>query len=161
MNSHLTLTMDFRPVYNVTLKEGENGKQNIFDVVRKKYVALTPEEWVRQQVIHFLMIEREFPKSMLAIEKQISINKMTRRADVVAYNSKGQPVLLVECKAPNVKLSQDAFDQAARYNLTFRLPYLWITNGKENYVCHIDLRKKKVTFLNDIPKYSLLQNPEG
>ena len=142
------------PSYALELKSSEN-KTLIFDIVRKKYVILTPEEWVRQHVVHFLLKEKNYPISLIAVEKQIKINKRVKRTDIVVYNKQGTPELLIECKAPNVKITQTTFDQIARYNLSANSNYLMVTNGLDNYYCKIDIANETYIFLKDIPQYLL------
>ena len=140
------------PSYAFKLKTNEN-KTLIFDIVRKKYVILTPEEWVRQHVVHFLLKEKNYPISLIAVEKQLKINTRIKRTDIVVYNKQGTPELLIECKAPNVKITQTTFDQIARYNLTANSNYLMVTNGVAHYFCQIDTTKETYIFLEDIPSY--------
>lgn len=142
------------PFYNITLKE-ENGKHFIFDDIRKKYLRLTPEEWVRQNFVKYLIDEKKYPASLIVIEKGLKLNELTKRADVLIYKD-STPVLLVECKAPTVKISQDTFDQISRYNLTFKVPYLMVTNGMSHYCCQIDFEKNSYHFLEDIPEFGEL-----
>lgn len=120
------------PDYDFKLRI-EKGQKQIFDPVRKKYVKITPEEWVRQHWLHFLNKELNYPFGLLAVEKGISLNGMHRRCDIVAYSKQGAPILIVECKAPEVQINQKSIDQAARYNITLKVPYLLITNGT-NYL---------------------------
>ena len=140
------------PSYAFKLKSSEN-KTLIFDIIRKKYVILTPEEWVRQHVVHFLLKEKSYPISLIAVEKQIKINKRVKRTDIVVYNKQGTPEILIECKAPNIKITQTTFDQIARYNLTANSNYLMVTNGLANYICQIDKNNKTYIFLEDFPSY--------
>lgn len=139
------------PFYNITLKE-ENGKHFIFDDIRKKYLRLTPEEWVRQNFVKYLIDEKSVPSSLIVIEKGLKLNELTKRADILIYKDTS-PILLVECKAPTVKISQDTFDQISRYNLTFKVPYLIVTNGISHYCCQIDFENNSYNFLEDIPNY--------
>jgi predicted type IV restriction endonuclease len=127
---------------------------HIFDSVRKKWLVLTPEEWVRQHVVNFLHEEKGYPKSLMAIEAGLKVNKLSRRSDLLLAGTNGEKIMLVECKAPSVKITQDVFDQIARYNMTLRVKYLLVTNGLNNYCCSIDFEKEKVTFLQDIPVFS-------
>ena len=140
------------PSYAFKLKSSEN-KTLIFDIIRKKYVILTPEEWVRQHVVHFLLKEKSYPISLSAVEKQIKINKRVKRTDIVVYNKQGTPEILIECKAPNIKITQTTFDQIARYNLTANSNYLMVTNGLAHYICQIDKNNKTYIFLEDFPSY--------
>jgi len=140
------------PSYSFRIKSSEN-KTLIFDIIRKKYVILTPEEWVRQHVILFLIEEKKYPVSLIAVEKQLKINSLSKRTDVVVFNRKGTPEILIECKAPTVAINQQTFDQIARYNLTAKSNYLMVTNGLNHYFCQIDFEKETYIFLKDIPNY--------
>lgn len=142
------------PTCAFKLKSSEN-KTLIFDIVRKKYVIVTPEEWVRQHVIHFLLKEKNYPISLIAVEKQLKINKRVKRTDIIVFNKQGTPEILIECKAPSVKITQTTFDQIARYNLSANSNFLMVTNGLENYYCKIDTTKETYIFLKDIPQYLL------
>ena len=114
--------------YSFRLKKTDD-KLWIFDLIRRKYVVLQPEEWVRQHVVHFLIEEKGYPKSLINVEKKLSVNGLTKRYDVVVYSKKGVVLLVVECKAPNVTITQQTFDQIARYNLSLNAQYLMVTNG--------------------------------
>ena len=138
--------------YAFRLKSSEN-KTLIFDIIRKKYVVLTPEEWVRQHVLRFLLEEKNYPASLIAVERQLKIHTRTKRTDIVVYNTQGTPEVLIECKAPSVKITQDAFDQIARYNLTANASYLMVTNGLSHFFCQIDAENETYVFLKDIPEY--------
>jgi len=129
-------------------------KQEIFDIVRKRFVALTQEEWVRQHVLHFLSREKSVPLSLMAVEKNLKINTLIKRADIVVHERSGRPLLLVECKAPGVKITQQAFDQAARYDMVFHVNFLFITNGMANYCCSFDYTHNTYSFLPEIPSYA-------
>ena len=139
------------PFYNIASKE-ENGNHFIFDDIRKKYLRLTPEEWVRQNFVKYLINEKKYPASLIVIEKGLKLNELTKRADVLIYKN-SSPILLVECKAPTVKISQNTFDQISRYNLTFKVPYLMVTNGMSHYCCQIDFENNSYHFLDDIPEF--------
>ena len=138
--------------YQFKIKNNEN-KQYVFDEIRKKNVLLTPEEWVRQNCIQFLIHEKQYPRSLISIEKKISLNSLTRRYDIVVFNSNGTIQLLVECKSPKVKITQKTFDQISRYNLAFKSRHLMITNGLSHYFCKVDLENQKYFFLKELPKY--------
>jgi len=140
------------PTYKFKLKNNEN-KQYIFDVIRKKYVILTPEEWVRQHTLHFLISEKKYPKSLIAVEKQLTIHKRIKRTDILIFNTEGLHEIIVECKSPNIKINQAAFDQIARYNLKLNANYLVVTNGLQHYFCKLDLKYEQYTFLKRIPDY--------
>jgi hypothetical protein len=139
------------PSYPFKLKSNEN-KTLIFDNFRKKYVVLTPEEWVRQHFATFLVEEKKYPVSLIALEKQLSINGLKKRTDIVVYNKKGLPEIIVECKAPHVTINQGTFDQIARYNLQLDANYLIVTNGISHYFCEVDCKNASYVFLKDIPK---------
>ena len=126
----------------------------VFDIVRKKYLILTPEEWVRQHVIHYLISQKKYPKGLMQIEKLISYNNLKTRADIVVYNNKSVPLLLVECKAPSVKINKNAFDQIAKYNYELKAKYLYVTNGLKHYCCEINYLSGDINFLNEIPKFN-------
>ena len=138
------------PSYNFRFKNSEN-KVSIFDDIRKKFIILTPEEWVRQHTIQFLLQEKNYPKSYLNIEKLIKINDITKRYDIVVFQPDGTIFLLIECKAPEVKITQETFDQIARYNLALKAQYLMVTNGLNHYFCQMDFVNETYIFLNDLP----------
>jgi len=140
------------PPYSFKIKSKEN-KLYIFDMLRKKNVVLTPEEWVRQNFIQYLIVEKKYPKSLIAIEKQLKINNLNKRTDILIFDKNGKTNIIVECKAPNVKITQETFDQIARYNLGLNANYLIVTNGLQHYYCKMDHRLKKYNFLSDIPDY--------
>jgi hypothetical protein len=140
------------PTYPFKIKSSEN-KYFIFDIVRKKYMVLTPEEWVRQHIIHYLITEKNYPISLIAIEKKVTVNKLTKRTDILVFNVKGNPHIIVECKAPSIKITQDAFDQIARYNLKLEANYLIVTNGLTHFYAYMDLENECYVFLENIPKY--------
>jgi len=138
------------PKYEFRLKE-VNQKKFIFDEIRKKYIQLTPEEWVRQNCIRFLEKEKKFNKSLIAVEKKVNLNNTTKRFDILVYNNNGSCVLLVECKAPNIKIKQNSFDQIIRYNQAINAKFLMVTNGIIHYYCKIDNIHSKIEFLKEIP----------
>ena len=140
------------PTYSFKIKSSEN-KYFIFDIIRKKYMVLTPEEWVRQHIVHYLIAEKNFPISLIAIEKKVTVNKLTKRTDILVFNTKGNPYIIVECKAPSVKISQDSFDQIARYNLKLEANFLIVTNGLTHFYASMDLEKECYVFLENIPEY--------
>lgn len=140
------------PNYNFRFKNNEN-KVSIFDEIRKKFIILTPEEWVRQHVVQFLMTEKKYPKSLINVEKVLKVNDLRKRYDVVVFNPDGSIFILVECKAPEVKIAQTTFDQIARYNLTLKATYLMVSNGLKHYFCQMDFENEKYHFLQDLPVY--------
>jgi hypothetical protein len=141
------------PKYNFKLKNSEN-KVLIFDNLRKKYLVLTPEEWVRQHFVQYLIDEKRYPASLIALEKQLVINNRKKRTDILIFNKNGTPEIIVECKAPSIKITQDAFDQIARYNLKLNAHYLIVTNGLQHFYCKMDFENETYIFLKDIPSYN-------
>lgn len=140
------------PAYKFRFKSSEN-KISIFDEIRKKFVILTPEEWVRQHVVQFLIQAKKFPKSHINVEKVLELNNTKKRYDVVIYNKNGSIFLIVECKAPQIQISQATFDQIARYNLSLNATFLMVTNGLDHYYCQLDYKNEKYHFLEEIPDY--------
>jgi len=140
------------PSYSFRFKNSEN-KVAIFDEIRKKFVMLTPEEWVRQHTVQYLIQECNYPKSLLNAEKQVKINGMSKRYDIVIFNSDGSIFLVVECKQPDVIISQNTFDQIARYNFTLKAEYLMVTNGLNHYFCQMDFENEKYSFLEELPLF--------
>lgn len=123
-------------------------------MIRKKFVVLQPEEWVRQHIVHYLIEHKKYPKSHINVEKQLVVNSLKKRYDVVVFNSDGSIEILVECKAPEIIINQTTFDQIARYNLKLEANYLVVTNGLEHFYCKMDFEQEKYTFLRDIPDFS-------
>ncbi|NER16685.1 type I restriction enzyme HsdR N-terminal domain-containing protein [Spongiivirga citrea] len=140
------------PDYQFRLKNKEN-KTHIFDPIRKKFVVLTPEEWVRQHTLQFLMIGLQYPASHINVEKELVINSIRKRYDIVVYSPTGDIHVLVECKAPQIKINQDTFDQIARYNMTLNASYLMVTNGLNHYYCTVDHSNESYTYLPQLPSY--------
>ncbi|WP_339698558.1 type I restriction enzyme HsdR N-terminal domain-containing protein [uncultured Marixanthomonas sp.] len=138
------------PKYQFRFKSSEN-KTLIFDEIRKKFIILTPEEWVRQHVVRFLISEKKYSKSLINVEKQLKVKDTIKRYDVVVYNRDGSIFLIVECKAPSISITQQTFDQIARYNLVANATYLMVTNGLEHYYCQMDYENEKYIFLRDLP----------
>ena len=140
------------PYYSFRIKE-HKGKKLIFDRFRRRWVMLTPEEWVRQNFARYLTEIKHFPASLVAIERSLRINQHDFRSDIVLFARTGIPIVVVECKAPEVKISQDVFDQIARYNMELRVSYLIVTNGLSHYCCRFDPRELTYTFLSEIPDF--------
>ena len=140
------------PRFKFKVKEADKGRE-IWDEFRRKYVVLTPEEWVRQHFLKFLNIQLGYPKSLLKTEFEIKYNKLKKRPDIVAYNNEGNPLMVVECKAPEVKISNETFQQAAIYNQTLNARYLVITNGMDHFCCEKDLKTGTFQFVEKIPVY--------
>lgn len=138
------------PEYSFRFKNSEN-KPLIFDEIRKKFVVLTPEEWVRQNTIQFLLQEKGYSKNLINVEKQLTLNNTSKRYDIVVFNSDGSVFLIIECKAPSITISQNTFDQIARYNLKLNASYLMVTNGLDHYFCQMDFENQNYLFLRDLP----------
>lgn len=145
-------TLNF-PKHHFRFKNSEN-KVSIFDPIRKKFVILQPEEWVRQHCVQFLMNDKGYPISLINIEKELTINTLKKRYDIVIFNSDGSIHLIVECKAPKININQETFDQIARYNLKLNASYLMVTNGLNHYYCQMDFKNERYLFLKDIPDYT-------
>jgi hypothetical protein len=139
-----------------TKKEGE--KTFIFDPIRNKYLVLEPEEHVRQLVVQYLIHEKNFPKTRIKIEKGLKVNTLAKRCDILIYNQNMNPVFLVECKSHKVPINAKTFEQIARYNLTFQVQYLLVTNGVTAYCCKMDYKQQSFSFLDEIPLWGKIQN---
>ncbi|WP_445711650.1 type I restriction enzyme HsdR N-terminal domain-containing protein [Flavobacterium sp.] len=140
------------PSYSFRFKNSEN-KPYIFDEIRKKFVVLTPEEWVRQHVVRYLIDNKKYSKSFINVEKLVKVNGINKRYDIVVFDSKGNIFLLIECKAPEVPISQKTFDQIAQYNLVLKASYLMVTNGLNHYFCQMDFENEKYLFLSALPDF--------
>ena len=137
----------------------ENGKRRIFDILRRAYVALTPEEWVRQHFINYLVNEKGYPQSLMANETQIELNGMRLRCDTVVYDKNITPKVIIEYKAPTVAITQNVFAQIARYNLVLKVDYLIVSNGIKHYCCKMDYAANSFAFLQEIPEYKEIIEP--
>ena len=136
----------------------EAGKNFIFDIIRKKYVVLTPEEWVRQHWVHYLCKTMQYPKALIRVEMGLKVNDLQKRSDIVVFNRSGNPCLIVECKNPDVPITQKTFEQIANYNLTFRVSYLIVSNGVQTYCTQLNLHQKSFSHLDKIPSFIELDN---
>ena len=145
------------PKYNFRIKK-QDEKLLIFDSQRKRYVALSPEEWVRQHFIRFLIEEKEYPAAYLAVEKQLNMNGMKKRCDAILYDNNAKPIMIIELKAPNVPISQATFDQVAVYNAKLKVNLLMISNGIEHYCCLVNTETARYEFFSGIPNYNLIIN---
>ena len=143
------------PSYPAKIQK-RNGKNVIFDPLRQKYIALTPEEWVRQHFVHFLTDFKGYPKGLLANEIQLDLNGTKKRCDTVLFNKDLSARMIVEYKAPNIEITQAVFDQITRYNMVLKVEYLIVSNGMRHYCCKIDYNTMQYTFLPDIPSYTEL-----
>ena len=144
--------MKSRPTANIRLRDNE-GRREVFDIVRNRFVALTPEEWVRQHAIHWLHYDLGYPLELIQVEGAITLNGMTRRCDIVVYDENVNPLIIVECKNETVTLTQKVLDQACRYNLVLQVPYLCLTNGEQQVFCRVDFEEKRVVKILKLPNY--------
>ena len=141
------------PTYPYRLKRKEDGNIAIWDTTRHRYVALTPEEWVRQHFVAFLTNHRHYPAGRIGNEISLTLNGRPRRCDTIIYDAQGEPLVLIEYKAPHITITQHTFDQIVRYNMTYNVPYIIVSNGLSHYCCHIDYNTRTHTFLQEIPLY--------
>jgi hypothetical protein len=139
--------------FRITLKAEQHF---IFDELRKKHLVLTPEEWVRQHFIHFLILEKKFPRSLIQIEAGLNLNDRQKRTDIVIFNTSGERIMVIECKAPGIKISQGVFDQAARYNSVHKAKWLVVTNGLKHCYAQIDHVASSFLFCEELPIYGNL-----
>lgn len=144
------------PEYSFKITTSEDKKQWIYDSFRKKNILLTPEEWVRQNLLKFLVKEKEYPQSLISIESGIKVNRLVRRYDALVYARNGNPIMLIECKAAGVAINQDTFDQISAYNISVLSKYMLISNGIKHYCCKLNDNKKSFDFLEEIPYYNKL-----
>ncbi len=144
------------PKFSFRFKNSEN-KVSIFDVIRKKFIILQPEEWVRQHCVHYLIDFKKYPKSLINVEKELTINGLKKRYDIVIFKPNGSIFMIVECKAPKITINQSTFDQIAQYNMALNADYLMVTNGLNHYYCNMDFDAEKYSFLQDIPNYKSKQ----
>ena len=143
------------PAYEFRTTQKE-GRMLIFDQLRRRWVKLTPEEWVRQNFVRYLIEEKLYPASLIALEHSLRMNRQDFRADAVVFSTNGAPLLIVECKSPEVKISQKTFDQVVRYNFEFRVDFLIVTNGLAHYCCRINKASGEYAFMEEIPSYAAL-----
>jgi len=144
------------PEYPASIRSRKDGKLEILDPIRRRFVRLTPEEWVRQHFLNFLVNHHNYPASLIHVEASLSYNHLSKRSDIVVYSPHGKPLMAVECKAPSVGITQKAFDQLAMYNFTLRVPYLILTNGLQNYICQMVPGNGSYSFLEELPAYDEL-----
>lgn len=143
------------PPFEIKLR-GTKAQPQIFDILRKKYIALTPEEWVRQHFVHFLVEHKGYPAALMANEIQLKVGEKTLRADSVLYSRDLKPRMIIEYKAPHIPITQKVFDQISIYNMLLHVDYLVVSNGLQHYICKMDYNDKKYLFLEDIPDYKEL-----
>jgi type I site-specific restriction endonuclease len=140
------------PAYSYKLKDS-GGKTFILDQVRRKYVLLTPEEWVRQHIIHFLHTHLQYPLALMSVERGTKYNTRQKRTDLRVYSTNGTPLLLVECKAAHIPITEAVVRQVAVYNQSIAAPYLMVTNGKDHYCWHVDPETNKITPIPVLPSF--------
>ena len=140
------------PAFDYKTKQVE-GKPYIFDLIRRKYVRLSPEEWVRQHVINLLLTHYGYPKALIRTEGGLTLNQTQKRTDIVVFDREGNPFLIVECKAPHIAVTQSVFDQITRYNHVHRAPYLVVSNGLMHYCCSVDHATAEIAFMDDFPAF--------
>lgn len=140
------------PDFDLKLKQ-INGKTNIFDIIRKKFIVLTPEEWVRQHLVHLLIFHYNYPRSLIKIESGTSYNKLQKRTDIVIYNRSGECFMVVECKAPEININAKTFEQASSYNYTLKACYVLVSNGLKHFCCAINHKENSYKFIQGIPDY--------
>ncbi len=143
------------PPYETKLRE-RDGKREIFDFLRRRYVALTPEEWVRQHFVHYLVDYKGYPKGLLVNELELRIGEKRLRCDTILYNKALHPQMIIEYKAPTIEIQQRVFDQITIYNMLLHVDYLIVSNGYQHYCCHMDYANHSYKFLSDIPSYTAL-----
>jgi hypothetical protein len=135
---------------------GKEGNEMILDPLRRRFVKLTPEEWVRQNFIQYLIIEGKYPAGLLGIEVMFRFNKLKRRVDILVHDRSGQPIMIVECKSTEIEIDENVFEQIATYNMKFKVPYLVVTNGMHHYACKMNHQELKFEYLLVIPLYEEL-----
>jgi predicted type IV restriction endonuclease len=140
------------PKYACKIKRDNDGEK-IFDPFRSRYVALTPEEWVRQHFLNYMVTVLGYSPGLIKVEASFRLNSMLRRADILVYSRSGTPALIVECKAPEVKISQAVFDQIINYNFNYGVRYLIVTNGIKHYAAEVDTEEKKFCFMKKMPEF--------
>ena len=144
------------PTFDAKVKKKSNGL-TIFDPLRRKYVALTPEEWVRQHFVQYLVSEKKYPASLIANEAGIKVNSLNKRCDTIVFNHHFDPLMIIEYKEPSIAITQAVFDQIAHYNLALRVPYLIVSNGMNHYCCRMDYENMQVEYLKEVPSYAELK----
>ena len=140
------------PEYSFKFKTSE-GKEYIFDPLRRKYVRLTPEEWVRQNFVQFLIVEKKYPVSLIVLEAGVKVNNNPQRADLLVFDRSGNPALVAEFKAPEIKISQSTFDQIVRYNMQLKVKFLIVSNGLNHFCCSLNYTENSFSYLAEIPDF--------
>lgn len=134
----------------------KDRKKWVFDFIRKKYIRLTPEEWVRQNFIKYLVEIKNYPVGLIGVEQKLPGNNQNFRTDIVVFSKSAKAIMIIECKSEKIKINQDVFDQAAKYNFQFKADYLAVTNGINHYICKLNYQEKSYDFLKEIPDYKEL-----
>ncbi len=140
------------PPYPFKISE-QNGQLTLFDVIRKKNIIITPEEWVRQHFVQYLINQKHYPKTLIKLEGGLKLHGMSKRSDIVVFNAAGEKILLIECKAPSVAIDQKTFDQIARYNMVHKVKLLAVSNGLQHYYCRINFETRNYNFIEELPDY--------
>lgn len=140
------------PPFNYRIKQ-QDDKTYVFDIIRRKHIVLTPEEWVRQHLVHFMIDQLHYPKALISVEDGLKVNKMQKRSDIVVYNRQGKVFMIVECKSYKIKLTQNAMDQLSAYNQNYRADHLAITNGKDLFLCKMDYEQQASQFITEFPEF--------
>ena len=135
----------------------DNGRLTLFDEIRKKHIVITPEEWVRQHFVQYLINHKGYPKTLIKLEGGLKLHGNQKRSDIVVFNSSGEKILLIECKAPSVNIDQKVFDQVARYNMVHKVALLAVSNGLKHYYCRIDFLNNSYQFIEELPDYNQIQ----
>jgi len=141
------------PAFEARTKQNRNGREEIFDRFRGKFVRLTSEEWVRQHFLNFLVTQKGYPPSLIVVEASLNYHRLKKRSDILVYGPRMNPCLVVECKAPEIEITQTVFDQVAMYNMSLTVDFLVVTNGLQHYACQVDHRMKTFKFLKEVPEY--------
>jgi Type I restriction enzyme R protein N terminus (HSDR_N) len=150
----MVLNLDFLKFQKaLRIRKTTSDKYEIYDIVRRKYMVLQPEELVRQLVVHYLIKDKNYPLSKMRVEMGLTVNERQKRCDILVFDKQFQPFLLVECKAATVPIDQTTFEQIARYNLVFRVPFLLVTNGISTYCCQMDYDTEGVVFMDSLPSF--------
>ncbi len=150
----MVLNIDFIKYKNsLRIRRTATDKLEVYDIVRRKFMILQPEELVRQLVVHYLISEKNYPLSKMRVEMGLTVNERQKRCDILIFDNNFQPFLLVECKAATIPIDQTTFEQIARYNLVFRVPFLLVTNGVSTFCCQMDYATEGVTFLTELPSF--------
>jgi hypothetical protein len=156
LNTNMDLLLPLElPPYPFKISD-VNGQLTLFDEIRKKHIIITPEEWVRQHFVQYLINQKKYPKTLVKLEGGLRLNGMAKRSDIVVFNPAGEKILMVECKAPSVAINQKVFDQIARYNMTHKVSLLAVTNGLQHYYCSIDFKNQAYKFIEELPAYNEL-----